>query len=171
MLITIITGKKDTGKSTWCRRNLEGEDVDGVILTKVYNAAAVEGYDALRLGTGERIPLLRRHNSGSRRPFIDEDTSEAIGQFVMSGRKKATVVQWVEDAWNGSASRIVIDEVGRLELRGGGFAPLLSRLLASANTKELVLVVREDYLSEALSHFCISNARIIRIENGEIMAS
>ena len=52
MLITIVTGKKDTGKSTWCRRNVAGDDVDGIVLVKVYQGTDAGKRPAQAKSTG-----------------------------------------------------------------------------------------------------------------------
>jgi len=49
---------------------------------------------------------------------------------------------------------VVIDEVGPLEMRGGGFAPLLDRLERDHPTIRRVLLVRTPLLDPVADRFC-----------------
>lgn len=48
-----------------------------------------------------------------------------------------------------------IDEIGRLELAGGGFAPSLELLLGRG--VELAITVRRDFLQDVVDRFRISS--------------
>ncbi|HUV06879.1 MAG TPA: hypothetical protein VMX75_04055 [Spirochaetia bacterium] len=58
-MVVIISGQRDCGKTTWCRGNLSTETTASVLLVKVYQVSLCVGYDAVRLGTGDRIPFMR----------------------------------------------------------------------------------------------------------------
>ena len=146
MQTVIITGKRDTGKTTWCRENLCGPGIAGVRLDKVYDSAEqLIGYDAVNVETGGRMSLLRSQSRGSagspfgaaslaktqgdrQRSDIDDQPVEKIGRFLVSSRGMKEANRWIHDAWMKPAKHVLIDEVGRLELMGRGYTGTLRKI-------------------------------------------
>lgn len=133
-MVVIISGQRDCGKTTWCRENLSSETTAGVLLAKVYQESLCAGYDAMRLGTGERIPFMRirraayRDLTGSRlsrraagRRPCGRRTADEIGQFSISAKGLSRATEWIRLSAGDRSKDILVDEVGRLELAGRGF--------------------------------------------------
>jgi nucleoside-triphosphatase THEP1 len=96
------------------------------------------------IATGEELPLEH--------PAIDE-VAVAVGRFQFRQAAFDWAVQHIDQAL-GSAGSVVIDEVGPLEMRGGGFAPLLDRLERDHPTTRRVLLVRTSLLDAVADRFC-----------------
>ena len=135
------------------------------------------GYDAVHLRTGERVPFLRlaRPDAGSHCPAINAGAAEAngsigaaerIGRYAVNleGRQRAN--RWIREALAGTGRAVLIDEVGRLEIRNGGFSGSVSAALAESAEKTLYLVVRSEFVSDIMSRFAISRAVVWEIESG-----
>lgn len=201
MKTIIITGKRDAGKTTWCRKNLCGPGIGGVRLDKVYDSTEqLIGYDAVNVETGGCISLLRSQNRGPvgsptdaasltktpknrEEPDTDEKPDERIGRFMVSSRGMREANRWIHDAWMEPAKNVLIDEVGRLELMGRGYAVSLREIYQNIgeerprNTpspniehqtdKTVYLVARKDFLSEIVTHFRIGSVEAWMIEDGE----
>ncbi len=171
MAVIIITGDIDSGKTSWCRRKPAEEgtqNLDSVLLVKVFASGARVGYDAVRISSGETVPFTRRDG------FCPEnwDPEERIGLFSISRSGKEAANCWVCEA---AANRdLIIDEVGLLELRGSGLAEGIHRALETAGQeassdetvpgkRDVYLVVRKSCLEEVCRVFQISNYRLITI--------
>lgn len=156
--ITIITGAKDSGKTSWCRRNLT--DVDGVLSLKVIASDICVGYDALRISSGETLPFLRKAAQRS----IPPDENEWIGSYFILPHTLADAERWIQEAVDGPGSGVVIDEIGKLEAQGGGFAPILRKLLVKKVAKHLYLVVRKDLVTIISKYFCLQDTEVITVD-------
>jgi len=178
-----ITGARDSGKTTWCRRHLLGPDTAGVVSLKVYGPGGdMNGYDAHRIEDGRRLPLLRIASDALpsvAAPPPGPAPFDRIGRFRVHLPAMQEVNRWIVEAWEGPKKNVVIDEIGRLELRGGGYAPALTRLFGvglsrAADTpsgvrtgRTLFLVTREDFLRAVADRFGITPAETWIIQDGE----
>jgi nucleoside-triphosphatase THEP1 len=205
MKTIIITGKRDTGKTTWCGRNLCSPEVSGVRLEKSYHPfGAFIGYDAVNVATKESIPLLRvKIQTDSGFPHVGSpgaadlrnrgelEETDALDvkliRFMVSSRGMKKANRWIHDAWMEPGKKVLIDEVGRLELMGRGYAKSLHEIyrtfdggpfqntpspsLTHQTDKTVFLVVREDFLSEVIACFRIGSIEAWVIEDGEITSS
>ena len=73
---------------------------------------------------------------------------DRIGKWFYDQRLFDAAFKELAEVYEGS---VFIDEVGRLELRGGGYAPAL-RLLLSRDI-DLTITVRRDFLDDVISTF------------------
>jgi nucleoside-triphosphatase THEP1 len=160
--LTIVTGPIDSGKTSWCGELAAADpECAGVLLLKVYLHGERVGYDALRLPAGERIPFARigGHESPG---WI---TGERVGRFSISAAGLQTVNTWLTEAAAGSTD-IIIDEIGPLELSGGGLSPGLRAVLASPLQRKLYVVIRSDCLAAACGHFGITGYTLVEVGSG-----
>ncbi|MBC7098973.1 DUF2478 domain-containing protein [Candidatus Bipolaricaulota bacterium] len=112
----IITGPIGSGKTraaTWLSARLRscGARVGGVISPRVLEGGVTVGYRVRDVSTGEQRPLCSVSPPGMR--FGGYYFSPEGIAFANRALSKATA----------EAQIVVIDEVGPLELSGGGFAP------------------------------------------------
>ena len=157
--IIIVTGSVDSGKTSWCRELVAANpECAGVLLLKVYAEGERIGYDALRLPVGDRIPFSRvegHEPSG----WI---AAQRVGPFWISsvGLKSA-------NAWLIEAARqprdIIIDEVGPLELGGGGLCRGLRTVLASTLQRKLYVVIRSECVEAVCNCFGIDSYTLVEI--------
>ncbi len=94
------------------------------------------GYDLAEIGTGRLRPYLRREG---------EPGVERIGPYVFVPATLERARGIIRDA--GSSGLLIVDEVGPLELRGGGLWPALRDALPRPAVT-ILLVVREEILGE-----------------------
>ncbi len=112
----------------------EGTHVGGVVSPRVLAGGETVGYRVRDLATGEERPLCSVEPPGIpfRRFFFSPEGLALANAALARAAREAEVA--------------VVDEVGPLELSGGGFAPGLRALLASKVF--LVLTVRPFLLDE-----------------------
>jgi nucleoside-triphosphatase THEP1 len=153
--VLIVTGGVNSGKTTLLQRFLSRLEercfkVGGVVAEGVWQNGEKCGYDAIFLPSGERR-LLCRENLASpinigRFGFYEE-------VFAAGGKNLITE--------NGPALT-VLDEIGRLELTGKGWASALSELLAAKN--QLLIVVRRDFIDKVIHHFALTDYVVVDAE-------
>jgi nucleoside-triphosphatase THEP1 len=139
-MVLVLTGPVHHGKTTflerasarWAKR---GVRCSGFLSPVVTDANGETGYDLLELPGGQRRPYLRRQG-----PPEADRTGPFV--FVPAALERARAV--LRDP--GAADLLVVDEVGPLELRGGGLWPALGEAVRRPGTTAL-LVVREDILA------------------------
>lgn len=112
-----------------------GKQPGGICAVGLWENGLRSGFDLVDLSGGARSPLCRRGASGAVRAgeFGFFAAGLSAGEAALSRKGLA------------GAGVVFVDEVGFLELEGGGWAPALERLLAGG--RPVVLVVR-DYLVE-----------------------
>lgn len=135
--VHIVTGAVGSGKSSFVQAvvaalRTRGVSVGGVLAAGLWESGVRAGFDAVDLASGERFPLCRRQAPAS--------WTEAAGSYRFSPAGLAFGRRALERAV--SAGVAIVDEVGPLELAGGGWAPALERLCRE-RTGPMLWVVRE----------------------------
>jgi nucleoside-triphosphatase THEP1 len=143
-MILVLTGPVHGGKTTFLRRSLarwtaRGLSSGGFLSVAAAEANGARGYDLLEVRTGRRHPYLRLEGAPG---------AERTGPFFFVPGTLDLARALIRDA--GPAELLVVDEVGPLELRGGGLWPALGRTLARPGQKAL-LVVREEILADVVA--------------------
>lgn len=163
--LTIITGQKDSGKSTvFLQRYRLARHGVGIFSCKKILAGRVWGYDLVLLPQEEQIP-----------PFalLSEQTPTDVpglrhGMFWFS-----SVAFWqaIDSMLHSSSDTYWIDEVGKIEIDNKGFAPLLHDAIAKG--KHLILTVRENHVDRLLQTFGFSSYTIetIKVKSSDNRAS
>ncbi|MBU0719011.1 MAG: nucleoside-triphosphatase [Planctomycetes bacterium] len=149
--LTIVTGEKGAGKTTYVRhlaadRVGRGHTVGGVISVAVFEHGHRVGYDLLDARTGDCRPLAR---------VVDLSRERAtIGQFKFFPEAVTAGNAAIMAATRDGMGLVVIDEVGPLEFRGGGWAPALEVAIAEGTkTQGLVVVVRPALIEKLPQRF------------------
>lgn len=141
--VFIITGGQGSGKSSLAAALAgllrgSGKNTAGIVAEGYWDGGTRSGFDLLDLSSDARTPLCRREPGGTTRAggfrFFSEGL--AAGRAAFSAEKLS------------AAEAVFLDEVGFLELEGGGWAPQLENLLGECGPP-LVLVAR-DYLLEKI---------------------
>jgi len=158
---TIITGEINCGKTSLLRRILLGRKnrdlrTGGVIGLPIYHDGLKAGYDVMDVRLGGAVPLLRDIDRLDNCGRID---GMRIGRFFLftgglefAGRvlrREGGLTDGIQEAAAAAGElpvdTLCIDELGPLEMKGGGYAPVFHSLLGSF-TGELILVSRGESL-------------------------
>lgn len=139
-MVLVLTGPVHGGKTSLLARSLPAWRARGLVCHGFLSPAASDGsgdgYDLLEIGPDLRRPFLRTRG---------EAAAERVGPFVFVpeslDRARAILLAAPPDGL------LVVDEVGPLELEGGGLWPALRDALAGRRGPSL-LVVRAAILDE-----------------------
>lgn len=161
--VRLVTGPIQTGKTTRLRAWVDSKNREtgrmGGRAPAIDGVPAVDGVLAPVIG-GERH-LLHAASGETRNleQIASDDPVVAVRRFRFNG----SVFAWARSligAVSEQTEWIVIDEIGPLELRGGGLEPAVGELFARfrldagrERTPGIVLVVRDTLVERALSHF------------------
>jgi nucleoside-triphosphatase THEP1 len=85
------------------------------------------GYDLVDLRSGDSVPLAREHEKLPAR----WNTALSHGHFSFCVEGFAEGERIVKEALDAGVKAIFLDEIGKLELEGRGFAPLIDRCQAA----------------------------------------
>jgi nucleoside-triphosphatase THEP1 len=140
-MVLVLTGPVHGGKTTFLERALpewerRGLACAGFLSPAVTDASGALGYDLVEVPGGGRRPYLRRQG---------EPGAERTGPyaFVPAALERARAI--VRGA--GPSRVLVVDEVGPLELRGGGLWPALNEALAGPD-RPVLLVARAEIIAD-----------------------
>ncbi len=139
-MLLVLTGPVHGGKTSLLTRLLPAWRARGLacrgFLSPAASDGAGDGYDLLEIGSGARRPYLRTRG---------EAAAERVGPFAFVPetleRARAILRTAPPDGL------LVIDEVGPLELEGGGLGPALREAL-TARPGPALLVVRAGILDQ-----------------------
>jgi nucleoside-triphosphatase THEP1 len=151
MALTVVCGSRGQGKTTLLRQYAAdaagaGRTVGGIASPAVFEDEQRIGYDLLDLRDGSRRPLARVAASADETPTIGVYKFDAAA--LAAGN--AAIIAAVQEGLD----LIAIDEIGRLELDGGGWAPALTfALKACGPQQELIIAVRASLTEELTDRF------------------
>ena len=157
-MLTLLTGPVHSGKTTLLnevvnRLKEENKTITGYLSLLSRRKGNIVGYDLWDCRTGEREPFLRMegraHWERTGPYFCLPEAMRKAGHIISTSR---------------SFDTCIIDEIGPLELKGGGIWPALSRLVTGNNVRD-IWVVREKLVSEffvRLPHLSDANVCSIR---------
>jgi nucleoside-triphosphatase THEP1 len=140
-MVLVLSGPIHGGKTTflersWPRWKARGLACAGFLSLATADESGSGGYDLLELGSGRRQPYLRRRG---------EPGAERTGpfSFVSAGLERARSI--IRGAAAGEL--LVVDEVGPLELRGGGLWPALREAIGRPGLT-ILAAAREEILDD-----------------------
>ena len=155
--IIIVTGSVGGGKTSLVEEaarilKTEGISVAGVITPVLYEAGERRGYLVRDLRTGEEQILARTT------PF-DTPLRQCSFYFVEES------FRWAEPLFSQSlhSQVLILDEVGRLELRRKGYYRLAESILLHYEGC-FIITARRDVMEELIALFNIRRAAVIDIE-------
>ena len=158
--LTVVSGAIDSGKTGWCRKLAAGKsNCAGVLLAKVYRQGKRIGYDAVHLPGCEQIPFAR---ISGYEPH-DWQAAQRLGSFSFSGPALQAANIWLSQAADQPVD-VFVDEIGPLELGGGGLAAGLRAVLASRVVQEVYVVIRRDCVKAVCDHFGIGEYKLVDLE-------
>jgi nucleoside-triphosphatase THEP1 len=143
-MILVLTGPVHGGKTTFLEGSVARWAARGLVCGGFLSIAASDpdggkGYDLLELRSGRRRPFLRLQGVPG---------AERTGPFSFVPETLDRARTLIREA--APAELLVVDEVGPLELRGGGLWADLERTVARPGRKTL-MVVREEILEDVVA--------------------
>ncbi|MCP3872848.1 MAG: hypothetical protein GY699_06800 [Desulfobacteraceae bacterium] len=152
----IITGKIHSGKSTLAMKlatHLEQKKlkIAGIIAKGLWKNSIRHGFDLIDLSTGKQVPFAKRQKGFDKNQVTPFKFFESGLKFGLKALDKAKCV---------NAEIIFVDEIGKLELAGDGWASRLFPLL-SIKTAVHIWVVRENLIDEVCKKWKLNNPDII----------
>lgn len=145
--LIVLSGPINSGKTTYLHRLLAqavqaGRSVGGITAEAIYAQGCKTGYDVVDVNTGERRALVKSSGYGERgiEGAAAGSREQRVGRFYLldSGLKFARAVLQAALGYE----LVCLDEIGPLEMSGGGHLPALKMLLAEY-TGTLIVVARE----------------------------
>jgi len=115
-MICLLTGDRNVGKTTLVKRVLARVREQGVSATGFYTDGGPETRDLVPVGPGQPIPFAAQS-----RNFPGE---LSIGRYSIN----PAAIEVGIAACRADGEVLVVDEIGRLERRGEGFADLLASI-------------------------------------------
>jgi general stress protein 26/nucleoside-triphosphatase THEP1 len=149
----IGAGKTQTALRAVQRLREAGVRVGGVLAPRLTERGRTVGYAVLDLHSGEDRPFARSTPPG-----------HPVGRFYVSDDALGFAAEALHDAIRRDQI-VVLDEIGRWELQGGGHAPALRELL-SADVLP-ILLVRAESVVDVIDAFGIDDAEIFRLGDVE----
>ncbi len=157
--VIIVTGGVEEGKTTFARslNNTlveKGILTDGIITERIIEDQITTGYDLVHLGTGERICFLRQNV---------ECGKEKIGRFFICPEGLSAGQELLKQISEKGGIFVIIDEVGLLELEGGGWSEYVTRILDNRKCR-LLMTVRTAFLDDIKAKWNLDGCEIIDVK-------
>lgn len=142
-MVLVLSGPVHGGKTTFLEKAVprwagRGLACAGFLSVAATDPGGARAYDLVEIGSGRRHPYLRR--SGGPR-------DERVGPYVLVPGTLDLARAIVRGA--GPGGLLVVDEIGPLELGGGGLWPAVREAAGGATT--LLLVAREGIVAELVA--------------------
>ncbi len=151
MGITIVSAGKGEGKTTFlcesaARLAALGRTVGGIASPAVFEDDRRVGYDLLDLRAGNRRRLAQVAKSST--------ATNTVGMYRLGDAAVTEGNISIISAVRDRLDVVILDEVGPLEFRGGGWAPALEVALRECSPgQELIIVVRPSLVDELPKRF------------------
>ncbi|MEO6132440.1 MAG: nucleoside-triphosphatase [Saprospiraceae bacterium] len=149
-MILILTGPVRSHKTTTLLRWTENRNDCGGILTP--------DEDGMRMlyNVREKKSISYQINE----KISDDDM--IVGRFIFSSEGFLQAGTWLRDhLLNPSIHYLILDEIGPLELAGGGWDNCVKHAIPVLGEKNLILVVRRKLLEEVIQHYELKEYRIV----------
>ena len=152
--LIILSGPINSGKTTYLHRLIAqtaqaGRSLGGITAEAVYEEGRKTGYDVQNVTTGQRRPLVRSGGQGDAGAETASAGSEAqrVGRFYLLESGLVFAREVLQAALG--MELLCLDEIGPLEIKGGGHMPALKMLLGEY--RGTLIVVAREGVAEKLS--------------------
>jgi len=156
--IFIITGTSGSGKTSLIKSliaHLKDAPIraGGLYSEKIMVDNTLEGYDIVDVQSGEKEAFLR---------IANDDKLERLGRFgIFPGGVKRGLLA-LEKSKDPDIGLVIIDEIGALELKNGGWSNKIREFLDEPD-RHMILVIRESALKDILEKWNFTNYSVFRI--------
>lgn len=159
--ITIISGEKQSGKTTYLvnflkTKNADRQIYEGFVAIGTFKDGIRNSFSLMDISTNEKMRFMHTEpiqNANQQGKFYINPEGIVFGENIL--RK----------AFSSDCKGVVIDEIGPLELNNEGWARQFKLLL---NTdKEIVITVRTSLIQRVVSFFELKSFKVINIQKHE----
>jgi nucleoside-triphosphatase THEP1 len=159
MSVALLTGDRQSGKTSVCRRLAEaagarGLSVAGIVAPAIVREGRCVGYEVVDLATGRSAVLATIEGPGV----------EQVGPFHFTAEGLAVGRAALEHAAALPDALVIVDEVGPLELSGGGWAKQLPSVASRLGVT--LLTVRRELASEVAEIWHVRADSTFDLANG-----
>lgn len=153
--LIVLTGKIGSGKTLLLKKIIqqfqkEGISVGGFYQERILDKNETIGYDFIEAETGRRIQFLQKNGSGG--PQIGKYTINAnvfpVGNEILSKACQPVVV---------------VDEIGKMENKGEGWAEAFTNLLQTSNSL-VIASFRKELLHELQQKYGTNDATVFDLD-------
>ena len=157
----LVTGGRGVGKTSALERAIDdlrqrGLKVGGLLSLGFWKDGEREGFKVMDILSGRCVPLCHREKG---------DLSPGFGHFLFSKEGLTFGLEALSPERLKEVDLIIVDEVGPLELQGGGWAKALDFL--KDFPKPQVWVVREELIAAVCERWGLKNVHVHRVEGPE----
>jgi len=154
--VIIISGDTQSGKSSYLTKiqqalEKEGTSQVGFITDSIYEGKEIKGHIVKDLSTTDEFRISYRE---------PKEDAQKIGRFYLLNEGlefgKNIITRIIKSDSN---DVVIIDEIGKLEIDGGGWSAEVKELL-SDKSKTIILIVRGKYLDDFVNKFSINSPYI-----------
>ena len=149
MNITIITGARGAGKTSFLKEQIRTPEFSGKKITGFYAENRGDGYEIVNLQQHEKVLLCKRNDPGTGKLRLQD--------FYFSEAAIKTGKKWIEKNLRLANAVFVIDEAGRFELDGYVWDSLIRKVLKN-NAGSLIMVVRKKFLEDVIKKYGLDNS-------------
>ncbi len=149
-MIRILTGPIRSHKTTLLLKWVSGRDDCGGVLSP--------DKDGLR----QLYNIKDRSAIQWQKQEVNSPSDVVIGRFVFNSASFDQAIVWLDQHLIDSKIKyLLLDEVGPLELSGGGWDRWISKSLKQTDNKTLILVVREGLIEKVVDHYRIDEYEVV----------
>ena len=157
MTVTIISADINSGKTTYAKHLIEKHKEEYLGFLSLSNKKKDKFY-LYDINDGNKILIMSE---------CGDKNYEKLGRFYLEPGAFDKAYDLLINHLNGESfsKTVLIDEVGRLELKGRGFNALISKLIEM--NVNLVLCVRKVFVEDVISKYKFENCSVIDVEYNE----
>ncbi len=160
-MLHLISAPKDGGKTS-CVKQLfmEQKRGRGFCSEKIMKDGVLFGYVLRDLhGGGTKNIALRDGEAG----LFRGEESFCHGPYRFFNEAFVWAQGLYAQACEEGASAFFIDELGQIEIHGGGHAALIRQAAASSRNMDLYITVRDSFVHEACRAFCFKDYHLLSL--------
>ncbi len=153
--VLLLTGESGQGKTTLLHQVIKENphlDFGGFTCPGFFKEGLRFQSDLHCLATKQSAPFARRANNTPTSHFLFDEQGMALARTALDPLE------------NSFRHCVVVDEVGRFELKGKNFAPYLSPLL-SVKTLRHIWVVRTEFIEAVCRRWLLADPVIVRVSD------
>lgn len=153
--INILSAPIHSGKTSALKSyTLKHQNCCGILCPDINGLRYIENIES-----GAILPFQK--------PINNSDDDILIGQYIFSNEGFKTARQVLLSIPIDTKKTIIIDEIGKLELQGGGLEPALSWLIDQIQSNQLncILVVRDYLIDSVVNHYKINPFNLLTIDD------